>query len=180
MTLQNPYAPPQAAIDDVRPGAPRYQAVRLWTARGRIGRLRFLAYGAAAYVAYLVLTIALGALLAALGASGVPAAIAAAVLLIPYFVFYVLNTIQRAHDMNWSGWTCFLLIIPLVGFVFLFKGGTEGRNEYGDPPPPNTVPIAIGALLFPALVLIGLTAGFAVPRLMQHRAAQTPPPAVAR
>src|SRR5688572_28761825 len=39
----NPYAAPTADVRDIA-GAQEYQEIRLWSASGRIGRLRYLAY----------------------------------------------------------------------------------------------------------------------------------------
>ena len=40
----NPYAAPRAAVSDVEV-AQEYQEIRIWSPSGRIGRLRYLAYG---------------------------------------------------------------------------------------------------------------------------------------
>lgn len=63
------------------------------------------------------------------------------------FVFYVLSLLGfyyslrlialRCHDRGWSGWLCFLILIPLVNIIFglmlLFMPGTTD-NEYGEQP----------------------------------------------
>src|SRR2546422_407905 len=43
-----PYAPPRSEVADVTDVPTSFQPVRIWSARGRIGRLRLLAYSAAA------------------------------------------------------------------------------------------------------------------------------------
>ncbi len=91
---------------------PGVQPVKLWSAKGRIGRARFLAYTMFSYIIFIVAATLLGFILgiAGLGRSradrgaDLPARV-------PYFVFYVLTGIQRSHDMDWSGWMLFLALI---------------------------------------------------------------------
>lgn len=156
----NPYTAPQARVADIVDDA-EFGPLKLWSASGRIGRLRYLAYttGASLVVGGLssVLTLALGPEL------GLTVTLLA---YIPLLVFCVLAAIQRSHDMNWSGWTVLLTIIPLVAFIWLFKSGTEGTNDYGHRPPPNTTGVKILALLFPIIALIGIAAAIAIPAFM--------------
>lgn len=46
--------------------------------------------------------------------------------------------IRRLHDLNKSGWSYLLVLIPLVGpiilLVFYCKEGTHGSNNYGPDP----------------------------------------------
>lgn len=50
----------------------------------------------------------------------------------------VFPTIKRLHDLNQSGWLWLLGLIPIVNFFFgiylLFGKGTDGANDYGEPP----------------------------------------------
>jgi uncharacterized membrane protein YhaH (DUF805 family) len=156
----NPYTAPQSRVADIVEDA-EYGTIKMWSASGRIGRLRYLAYttGASLIVGGLssVLTLALGPEV------GMTLTLLA---YIPLLVFCVLAGIQRSHDMNWSGWTILLALIPLVGLIWLFKPGSEGANEYGNPPPPNTTGVKILALLFPIIALIGIAAAIAIPAFM--------------
>jgi uncharacterized membrane protein YhaH (DUF805 family) len=158
----NPYKPPQAAVSDLDSGE-EFQEVRMWSASGRLGRLRYLAYTTGAYM---VAAFAVGILTAVLGRSaGATLGMAAYLALL---VFCVLVAIQRSHDMNWSGWTILLSIIPFVGLIWLFKPGTDGENEYGYPPPPNTTGVKILACLMPALVILGVLAAIAIPAYVEY------------
>jgi len=182
MTTTNPYLPPQAAVanvGDAYDGA--FQEMKVWSWRGRLGRLRFLAYGAVAYLVYMVLTVGAGVMAGVSGAgSGWFTAILWA-LLIPYFVFVALVTIRRSHDMGWSGWMSLLALIPLVGLIWLFKAGNPGANAYGAPPPPNTTGVKIAAFgIFGFVILSGILAAIAIPAYQQYiqraaQAAQQPP-----
>lgn len=169
MTTTNPYLPPQATVanvDDAYAGA--FQEMKIWSWRGRLGRLRFLAYGAVAYLIFLVLSVAIGVIVGLSGSSRLFDVLFWA-LLIPYAVFLALVTIRRSHDMGWSGWTSLLALIPLVGLVWLFKAGSPSANEYGAPPPPNTTGVKIAAFgIFGGAMLLGILAAIALPAYQQY------------
>ncbi len=46
--------------------------------------------------------------------------------------------LQRLHDIGRSGWTLFVLLIPILGPIWLLtqllKRGVEGHNRYGNDP----------------------------------------------
>ncbi len=176
MSSVNPYSPPTAQVADIVDSVSETQPIRLFTTRGRIGRLRFLAYGFAGYLAF-------GAVAATISAIGrVVGRDLAAVGLVVAFVFYVAFTcviaIKRAHDMGWPGWTIVLLLVPFVVFVWIFNGGTRGANRHGAPPSPNTWGVRILASILPAMMLVGVVLAIALPAVQQHseraRAAQPP------
>ena len=166
MANDNPFAPPRATVRDVDSRTQRYQEVSAFTYKGRIGRLRFLAYGVAAYFLMIFGAIVLGILSALLH---FPPWLATALLFIPYFIVVVLATIQRSHDMDWSGWMSLLALIPFVGLIWVFKGGTQGENRFGAPPPPNTTGVKILALLLPVgIAVIGILAAIAIPQYQNY------------
>jgi len=153
----NPYAAPRAAVGDVET-VQEFQEIRLWSASGRIGRLRYLAYAIGGTIAAVAVA---GVLVAAMGGLG---AVLAVLVYIAATVFSILIMIQRSHDMNWTGWTILLSIIPFVGLIWLFKPGTEGVNDYGAPPPPNTTAVKVLGIVLPILVvLVGILAAIAIP-----------------
>jgi uncharacterized membrane protein YhaH (DUF805 family) len=160
MSAVNPYRPPSAAVADILP-EDGVQPVRLWSTKGRIGRLRYMAYGTAAYLLLAVAGGVAGGLSAALSPTiGSAVSIAAVVAAV---VFWVLISIQRAHDMDWSGWSVLLWIIPVASLIWIFKGGSDGANGHGAPPPPNTWGVRILGLLMPVIMLIGVLAAIALP-----------------
>ncbi|MET3497138.1 DUF805 domain-containing protein [Variovorax boronicumulans] len=164
MLSSNPYAAPNAAVADMYDEA-RVQPVKLWSAKGRIGRVRFLAYSFYSYLIFIMAAIALGVVigLAGVGKSEGAVTLVTMVIAIPYLVFYVLIGIQRSHDMDWSGWMLFLALIPFVALIWVFKPGTKGSNRFGAPPPPNTLSVNIGAWLLPIIVGLGIVAAIALP-----------------
>lgn len=180
MQSSNPYTAPQAEVadvSDVYDGA--FQEMKVWAWRGRLGRLRLLAYTSVAYLVYMLLIAALG-VAAALMHTGTDAAFGLIggmtwLLFVPYFVFSVLVIIRRSHDMDWSGWMSLLALIPLAGLIWLFKAGSPGANKYGPPPPPNTAGVKIAAFgIFGLLFVVGVLAAIAIPAYQQYalRAAQ--------
>lgn len=169
----NPYAAPRAAVADIYEGDPGVQPVKLWSAKGRIGRARFLAYTFYSYLLFIVAAFAVGAVIGFAGAGGAEGAegvigLVMLVISIPYLVFYVLMGIQRSHDMDWSGWMLLLALIPLVALIWVFKSGSQGSNRFGAPPPPNTTSVLIGAWLMPILFVLGIVAAIALPAYQQY------------
>jgi uncharacterized membrane protein YhaH (DUF805 family) len=158
----NPYTAPQSRVADIVEDA-EYSTIKMWSAKGRIGRLRYLAYAAGASImAGLVGSVAM----ATLGASA--GAVVFALAYVALAVFSILIAIQRSHDMNWSGWMLFLAIIPFVALIWVFKSGSAGANDYGNPPPPNTTGVKILGLLFPIIAVIGILAAIALPAYQDY------------
>jgi len=163
MEEANRFAPPGAQVADVAHDG-EVQPIRLWPPSGRIGRLRFLAYTLALYGLVILLSFALG-LLAALVSSGSATATTAVVTIgvIAYTIANITLLIQRSHDMNLSGWWSLAAFIPLVGLVWIFKGGTPGTNRWGAPPPPNGLAVRVFGLMMPIVFAIGMIAAIAIP-----------------
>jgi hypothetical protein len=90
------------------------------------------------------------------------------VLFVLYLVGAVVLLIQRSHDMDISGWWTIAAFIPLVGLLWVFKGGTRGANRWGAPPPPNGLAVRIFGLLLPAVVVVGIVAAVALPAYQRY------------
>ena len=178
MSSPNPYAPPRANVADVS-AEEAFQPVKIWSARGRIGRLRYLSYQGVAYLLLLAAGIVVGVVGAMLQSPGWVTALVV-VGSVPYFVLTVLLTIQRCHDIGWTGWAALLALIPLVGLLFWFVPGTPGTNRFGAPPPPNSTAVKaltwVSVALF-ALFIVGMLAAISLPTYETYqqraRAAQT-------
>jgi uncharacterized membrane protein YhaH (DUF805 family) len=158
----NPYTAPRAAVSDIEVEQ-EYQEIRMWSASGRIGRLRYLAYSTGATL--------LAGVFAGL-ATAVDPTIGTLVSLVAYcgaLVFSVIAGIKRSHDMDWSGWTFLLALIPIVGLIWVFKSGTPGANSHGAPPPPNTTGVKILGFLLPAAMVIGILAAIAIPAYVDYQ-----------
>ncbi|MEO7243218.1 MAG: DUF805 domain-containing protein [Variovorax sp.] len=178
--MNNPYAAPGALVADVYgEDDDAVQPVKIFSLRGRIGRLRFIAYlfyaGLVSAAAMAVIAALFGAAFMTMAGGGdggdgnaVPAVfwVLYFAYLIVYFVFYVFVSVQRAHDMGWNGWTALLTIIPLVVLLWMIIPGTDGRNRHGPRPPPNSIGVLIGAWLTLGLTILGIVAAIALPAYM--------------
>ena len=162
-TDNNPYAPPEAELADLYGGTDEFQPARIWSASGRLGRMRCVAYVMGG-------SIVCDAVSKGLHATVDPTlwSVVSSLLGLALIVLVVLTLIQRSHDMGWSGWTCLLGFIPVVNFIWIFKAGTPGENEYGAPPPPNTWGVKFLALLIPAVAAIGILAAVVLPAYQQY------------
>lgn len=168
----NPYSAPSADLSRLESSQDSY-APRLWAWRGRIGRLRYMAYLLAAALANMLpVTILMGVL----GATGFladkqDAIVAISTLLyLPLLVLSFVLAKRRLNDVNRSGWFSLLLWVPLVNFIvslyLIFARGDEGDNDYGPAPSPNSLLINIFGLVCPVLVLaaiIGVLAAASIP-----------------
>src|ERR1051326_4205982 len=117
----NPYQTPRAAVNEA-PG--ETQPVKVFSTSGRMGRLRYIAYGAVFYIAIWILVGVLAAML------GENAMIALVVGWIAIMVVGFMLTIQRCHDFNMSGWLSLLLLVPFVNLIFWFIPGSDGTHRY--------------------------------------------------
>jgi len=178
-TTFNQFAAPQAEVADVMTDD-AVGELKLFSAKGRIGRLRYMAYGAGAGIAY---NIAVG--LAALIARDSSAL--SIMLISPLFVamlwFGALNGIKRCHDIGISGWWTLTMIVPIIVIAWVFVPGAKGRNDYGPPPPPNTLGVRLLGLIMPVITfvaVIGILAAVAIPQYQSYvqkaRAAQAANP----
>ncbi|HEX5371217.1 MAG TPA: DUF805 domain-containing protein [Aquabacterium sp.] len=176
MSAVNPFQPPRAEVSDVLPRGQGFAEPKVWSAKGRIGRLRYLAYLMGAYLVFLLAMAVAGGLGAALGATGEAGGLITVFMvlgMIPFMVLSIMTAIQRCHDLGWSGWIVLLSFVPFVNiFVMLawvFKAGDAGSNKFGQPPTPNTRGVKWLALTFPVIMLIGILAAIAIPQYAQYQ-----------
>ncbi|MFN7693041.1 MAG: DUF805 domain-containing protein [Burkholderiales bacterium] len=168
----NPYAAPQARVDDVH----AFEGVgelKLFSAQGRIGRLRLLAYNVGATLVFYAVIGVVSLLAATLGG-------AAGLLMIPPFAafiwFSVVSCIKRCHDADCSGWWALTFFIPFVGLIWLIKAGTPSANRFGAPPPANTLGVKVLGWMLPVFFVVGILAAVSIPAYKDYtdraRAAQ--------
>lgn len=155
----NPYAPPLAIVADAEPAA-GVAELRLFSAQGRIGRLRYLAYSTGASLLYNLLVMVMAFLLGAQSGLSSVILVAAVVALLG---FNVITGIKRCHDMGISGWWCLTLILPVIVLAWILWPGSRGANDYGPPPPPNTVGVRVLGLILPVVCFVGILAAVAIP-----------------
>lgn len=154
-TENNPFAAPQAAVSDSEDFADTTFKLNFFSASGRIGRVRFLAY-----------SMGIGLLIMLVG--GVLAAITTPMLLIVAYValiyMNIMLTIKRSHDFNVSGWLSLLILVPMINLIFLFIPGTDGPNRFGRKTAPNgSTGVVVVVVLFVGIAVIGILAAIAIP-----------------
>ncbi|PTT90303.1 DUF805 domain-containing protein [Pelomonas sp. HMWF004] len=172
----NQYAPPTATVADVAPATATAE-LNLFSAQGRIGRLRYLAYVTGAAVVQNIVTVMLTM---ALARSTAAFTLMALVALAALVWFNILCAIKRCHDLDISGWWTLTSVIPIIALAWVFMPGSKSENRFGPPPPPNTSGVRVLGLLMPAIFLIGILAAIAIPSYKNYtdraRAAQAASP----
>ena len=169
MQNRNPHVTPRARVveDDAHFGE-----IKIFSATGRLGRVRYIGYQAGLGFLW---ALVLSALVAAAGASS-PVAVALVTILgyVAIITVAILLAIQRAHDFDSSGWLSLLIFVPLVNMIFWFIPGTQGENRFGRRPPPNTTGAIVLACVLPVIVVLGIVAAIAIPAYQDyvHRAGQ--------
>jgi uncharacterized membrane protein YhaH (DUF805 family) len=121
--------------------------LNILNALGRLGRVRYLAYSLGLPTAIFVGGTLLNSIPGTQGMGKLFFVVYAAMLAI-----YVILTMQRCHDCDHSGW---LALIPGVGVILYIIPGVEDANQWGEPPPPNTIwtiILASAAVLFAGFV----------------------------
>jgi len=160
MAENNPYSAPTAAVSDMQ-SEEGFGNLKIFTAEGRIGRIRYLMYT----IGISLIGAFLAGLLMIVPVIGPFLAIA---VYIAIFVISIFLTIQRAHDFNTTGWMSLLIFIPLVSLIFYIIPGTKGPNKYGLQPPPNSTAIKVTAFLLLAFFLIGIIAAVGIPAYQEY------------
>ncbi|ROL67681.1 hypothetical protein BLX41_20440 [Pseudomonas protegens] len=166
---ESPYAPPRATVGDT---LPQYANLNVFSFEGRIGRLRYLAWtlvltvamlavvGVGAFFGILTAAVFNSTLLTGLGIIG------GVVVFIGFLVVSIQISVQRLHDLGWSGWLWLLNFVPIVGSIFplvlMVSPGSNVANRYGAPPPPNTTAVKVLSWMWVVLIvllIVGMVAG---------------------
>jgi type IV pilus assembly protein PilA len=166
MQERNPYAAPRTNVAAGAQGAPeQYGEIRVFSASGRLGRVRYIGYSAG--LGFLILLL-VGVAAAVTSSNPSVALLIGGAGYVAIIVIQFLLTIQRAHDMNTTGWLSLILLIPLAGLLFWFIPGTKGENNYGLQPPPNSVGVILLACIVPFVGVIGVLAAIAIPAYQDY------------
>ncbi len=162
----SPYATPKATVAE---SLPEFGELKVIGIEGRIGRLRYLAWSLVLILACMpVFGIAAGFFAASEILGGLLMVIAG----IAVAVISIMFGVKRLHDIGWSGWLLLITLVPVVGGVFsllmfIIPGSTEA-NRFGPPPPPNSTAVKVLALLWIALIVVGILAAIALPAYMGY------------
>lgn len=161
-----PYATPKAAVAET---LPEFGELKAFTTDGRIGRLRYLAWSMVLMLACLPLLGIAGGFFAA---SEILGGLLMVVVGIAVAVVGIMFGVQRLHDIGWSGWLLLVTLVPIVGGVFsllmFIIPGSTAANRFGPPPPPNSRAVKILALLWVAIIVLGIVAAIAIPAYMGY------------
>lgn len=170
---ENPYSTPDASLDA---GQEELYQPKIFSFNGRIGRMRYIAYGIGVNF---VLMIVMGILSALLGVGGAAmgdgsfGVVGIAVIGIFYVATIVLSVMfakRRLNDLNRSGWWFLLFIIPIVNLLFaiylIFFPGADGPNNYGPAPVANSIGVLILGWMLPVFFVLGIVAAVVVPQFL--------------
>lgn len=156
----SPYAPPRASVGESHP---EFATLKPFSVEGRIGRLRFLAWTMVLSLVTLPIVgvfalIGLGLVSSDSTTGLIIGGIFAFLLFLAFLIASILFTVQRLHDIGWSGWLWLLNLVPFVGsffpLVIMVVPGNTGANRYGPPPPPNSTAVKVLCSLW--IVFIGV------------------------
>lgn len=125
------------------------EKLRVMSVRGRIGRVRLLAWSLVligAVFGTVLLVALMSSLSKDLAAAIVPMLLAAK-------IFSLVFIARRMNDLGFNGWYSLLTLIPyyignLVFLALLLIPGNPASNRYGPPPPPNTNAVIVVASLW--------------------------------
>lgn len=169
METTSPYNPPQTELLGDQEEA--YGTIKVLSASGRIGRLRYIAYTIG--IPFLVFLV-MGLLMAVAGMAlaeeqiGILTIVIVGLGYLAMFVINVMLTIQRCHDFDVTGWLSLILLIPVAPLVFWFIPGTEGANRFGLQPPPNKGGVMVVIVIFLILIIVSILAAIAIPAYQEY------------
>lgn len=165
---ESPYAPPLAPVGEA---LPEFGPLKAFTFTGRIGRLRYLAWT----MALMLVLMGVGGVFVSIGLSLIALTSTVGLVIgglvgtaigIAFIVVSVQISVQRLHDLGWSGWLYLLTLVPFVGGLFpillAVLPGNAAANQYGAPPPANTTAVKVLCalwLVFVTVVFIGALTG---------------------
>ena len=167
---ENPYSAPDAELgqqtDDTYSPA-------IFTWQGRIGRLRYLAYSyGVTFLLMLIMAPVAGASAFLGGGAEAGSLLVVAFTAIVYIAMVVLCVMfakRRFNDLDRSGWWCLLFLVPIVNLLasiyLMFFPGTQGSNNFGAAPGPNSLGVKILGLIVPILFLVGIAAAVVLPMM---------------
>lgn len=171
--MSNVYEAPTASLlGDI---AEEFYQPRIFSFSGRIGRLRYLGYCFIASLLGYILIIPGAALMAGGSENAVAQGVAGLLMAIAYIGMMVMTwgyMVRRLNDLNKNGWLSLLILVPLANLALalylIFAAGSPGPNQYGPAPAANPRGMLLLALVFPAIMLIGIFAAIAVPAYQDY------------
>ncbi len=160
MPTENPYTTPEAAVEMADDAL--YQPKFLSTS-GRIGRLRYLAYGTSINLLLYLVMIPLVGTSALIGQAQQESmsSIGGIIVLLLYIVTIIFSVIfarRRLNDLDKTGWLLLLFLVPIVnvGLVIylVFFGGSDRSNRFGPAPVVNPLGVKVLGMLLPIIFIV--------------------------
>jgi len=169
MASDNPYSAPDAELDN---GQDELYSPSILSFNGRIGRLRYLAYGIGANLLMMLVMIPLIGASAFMGGEAATSTIGMIGMVVFYAATIVVSVMfgkRRLNDLNRSGWWFLLFLVPIANLVLaiymLFFPGSDGGNNFGAAPQANSIGVLILAWMLPVVFILGIVAAIAIPQL---------------
>ncbi|MFC1664492.1 DUF805 domain-containing protein [Pseudomonadota bacterium] len=169
MKSNNPYEAPKGNLQQDNEN---FAQVKIFSTKGRLGRLRYVAYAfALMFIAQIIVVVGTSSTTYATNAGSATSGLVFVIFAFAAVLGLMLG-IQRCHDLDKSGWLILVSLIPIINFFFtlylIFAPGTEGENRFGASPPPNTLAVKILASIFPAIFFLGIIAAIAIPTYIDY------------
>lgn len=166
--VNNPYGAPAADLSRSAEVAGQYEP-EAWSTRGRIGRVRYIAYSYWMSTAIVfVLSLVFGFIVA--GNSRLFGLQALAYL--PMVAVIIVMSVRRLHDLGLPGWWAGLMLVPLLnvlmGLWLVAAPGDRESNRYGPPPSPNSTLVVIGGAVLPVILMAAMVAAVAIPAYFMY------------
>lgn len=163
----NPYSAPDAELGG---GSSEVYDPSIFSFTGRIGRLRYLAYSVGMMFLVTLAMIPLAGVSALTGDTEGMSLVGMLVMAVLYIALIVLSVMfakRRLNDLDRSGWWLLLNLVPIVNLLLslylVFFPGTQGSNNWGPAPGPNSLGVQILGWLMPVLMLLGIGAAIVLP-----------------
>ena len=168
MSDANPYSAPDAALDT---GQDVLYQPKIFSFSGRIGRMRYLAYGIGLYILLMAAMIPLGGMAASMGGEAGMSMLGMVMIGLFYIAIFAISIMfakRRLNDLNRSGWWFLVFLIPIVNLLMtiyiLFFPGSDGDNNFGPAPTENSVGVLILGWMMPVFFILGIGAAILLPQ----------------
>jgi len=168
MSDANPYSAPDAALDT---GQDVLYQPKIFSFSGRIGRMRYLAYGIGLNILLMAVMIPLGGVTAGMGGEAGMSMLGMVMVGLFYIATIAISIMfakRRLNDLNRSGWWFLLFLVPIVNLLMaiylVFFPGSDSDNNFGPAPTSNSVGVLILGWMMPVFFIVGIGAAILVPQ----------------
>jgi uncharacterized membrane protein YhaH (DUF805 family) len=168
MSDANPYSAPDAALDT---GQDVLYQPKIFSFSGRIGRMRYLAYGIGLNILLMAAMIPLGGMTATMGGEAGMSMLGMVMVGLFYIATIAISIMfakRRLNDLNRSGWWFLLFLVPIVNLLMaiymVFFPGSDGDNKFGPAPTSNSTGVLILGWMMPVFFIVGIGAAILVPQ----------------